>query len=58
MLSHGLKFFTDIPITLVGMILFMLAFLGITTWTFLRSQSKEFYQRVGNLPLTEEQSHE
>ncbi len=58
MLSLGLKFFTDIPITLVGMILFMLAFLGITTWTFLRSQSKEFYQRVSNLPLIEENEHE
>lgn len=58
MLSHGLKFFTDIPITLIGMILFMIAFFGVTAWTFLRSQSKEFYQKVANLPLTEEQQHE
>ncbi len=58
MLSHGLKFFTDIPLTLIGMALFMLAFLGVAAWTFFRSQSKEFYRKVGNLPLTEEQPHE
>lgn len=58
MLSHGLLFFTDVPITVVGMILFLAAFSGITAWTFFRVQSKEFYQKVAELPFNEEIGHE
>jgi cytochrome c oxidase cbb3-type subunit 4 len=58
MLSQGMKFFTDTPLTLFAMILFMMAFLGITVWTFFRSHSKEHYQKLAKQPLLEEPSHE
>lgn len=58
MLTHGLKFFTDIPLTIIGMVLFMLAFLGIAAWIYLPSRSKDFYQTLSYLPLIEEHEHE
>lgn len=54
MLSRGLLLFTDIPMTVVGMILFMAVFTAVTVWTFFRFQSREFYQDVAEMPLREE----
>ena len=54
MLSRGLLFFTDIPLTVAGMLLFFGTFITIAAWTFFRSGSLDFYQSVANLPLGEE----
>jgi hypothetical protein len=55
MLSEGLKFFTDLPLTIMGLMIFLVAFMSITTWTLFRAQAKEFYQKVAEMPLREEQ---
>ncbi len=53
MLSAGMKFFTDIPLTVVGMLIFFCFFVGAVIWTF-RVRSLSYYQQVAELPLREE----
>ena len=55
MLQQGLKFFTDGPVTVLGLLIFFLAFAGILSWTFFRAHSKSYYQKIAELPLQEEQ---
>lgn len=58
MLSIGMKLFTDIPIVVVGMALFLFAFVSVFLRTFFRSNSKAYYQKIANLPLSNEHKHE
>lgn len=58
MLSAGLIYFTDIPLVLVGLMLFVFSFSGVTVWTFFRARSKEFYQKIAEMPLREDIHHE
>jgi hypothetical protein len=53
MLAAGLKFFSDTPVSVFGMILFLIAFFAVTAWTFLRLDSRDYYQDIAKLPLTE-----
>jgi len=55
MLSQGMKIFTDIPIVVFGMGLFLFAFASVVIRTYFRYQSKEFYQKLAAMPLSEEQ---
>ena len=58
MLSNGMKIFTDIPIVVVGMSLFLFAFISVFFRTFLRENSKAYYQKIANLTLNAEDNHE
>ena len=58
MLSLGLKIFTDIPLTVIGLALFVTAFTLIFLRTFFRPQSKSFYQNIAEFALREDQNHE
>lgn len=58
MLSQGAKLFSDIPLTVLGMVIFLLVFMAVTLWTFFRPQSKQFYKEIENLPFSGEQNHE
>lgn len=55
MLATGAKLFTDIPLTVVGMLLFIAAFVAIA-WRTYFSLSKEFHQQLAHMPLTEDES--
>ena len=54
MLSEGMKIFTDIPIVVVGMGLFLLAFVIVTARIFLRPNSKSYYRKIAEMPLKNE----
>ncbi len=54
MLAQGLKFFTDIPMTSLALLIFIFVFGGVLAWTFLRAGSRKFYEQMANLPLIEE----
>ena len=54
MLSSGLKIFTDTPLTVIGMILFLVTFALVVMWTF-RKNSKNFYSKVDKLPLEDDE---
>ncbi len=58
MLSQGAKLFSDIPITVFGMFIFLLVFTAVTIWTFFRPQSKDFYKKIENLPFSGDQNNE
>ena len=58
MLSQGLLFFNEIPLTLLGLLLFIFTFTGVTCWTFLRDASEPYYREIANLPLHEDIGHE
>jgi cbb3-type cytochrome oxidase subunit 3 len=54
MLSSGMKVFTDTPLTVIGMILFLFAFAMVVMWTF-RKNGKKFYSKVEKLPLEDDE---
>ena len=54
MLSLGMKFFTDVPLTIVGLALFVFSFVMVLAQIYLRRDSKEYYQKVAELPLQRE----
>lgn len=58
MLSTGLRHFTDIPITIVGLLIFFVCFSGIAIWTFFRRRSREYYREISELPLNEGDANE
>lgn len=51
------QIFTDIPITVIGLLLFFMAFMGLLGWVFLRKGAKEKYKEISKLPLREEDGH-
>ncbi len=58
MLSLGLKVFTDIPLTVLGLALFVTAFALIFLRTFFRPNSKSFYQEIAEFALREDKGHD
>ncbi len=52
MLSAGAKLFTDIPLTVVGMLIFVGFFVVALVWTFHIRNSK-FYQKLAEMPFKE-----
>lgn len=53
MKQEALAFFTDIHLTNLGLILFMVVFIGVLAWVF-RAGSKKHYDHMANLPLNKE----
>lgn len=53
MLANGLRYFTDTPLTIIGLFIFFAAFTGIAIWTFMRSRSREYYRKMSEMPLNE-----
>lgn len=58
MLSHVSKFFSDIPITVTGMMIFFFVFIAVALWTFFRPHSKTFYQQIEQLPFSGDPDYE
>lgn len=56
MLKEGLSYFTDTHITLIGLALFMILFIGIIFWTR-RQSTNEIYSQLSELPLQNEGEH-
>lgn len=56
-MKEGLSHFTDIHLTVIGLLIFFFFFVGVIWWTS-RSQSKNLYQRIQNLPLENGESYE
>ena len=52
MKAEGLKYFTDAPIMIIGLLLFIFSFLGFIAWVNRRG-STELYRRISLLPLSE-----
>ncbi len=56
MISEGLRHFTEIPLSIVGMLLFIVTFITVTIWSFL---SRQDLHEMAQMPLHEEEiSHE
>lgn len=55
MLSTGLKFFNDTPLTILAMLLFVLAFSIVSVWVLYRGKSDGFYKELSLYPLKEEE---
>lgn len=56
MKQEALKFFTDIHLTVLGLLIFFGYFVFITIQAFRMSKNKINY--LGNMPLESEQPHE
>jgi cbb3-type cytochrome oxidase subunit 3 len=54
MLSTGMKFFTDTPITVAGLVLFVMAFALVIAQVYFRKNSKKYYQNLAEMPLKSE----
>ena len=54
MLSAGLSYFTEIPMVIFALLLFVGAFAAITWRTYFRKSSKEYYGELAQFPLKEE----
>lgn len=50
MLRNAFTHFTDSHLTMIGLIIFVLFFLGLLLWVFLPF-NKKHYQRMKKLPL-------
>ncbi|MFP5519724.1 MAG: cbb3-type cytochrome oxidase subunit 3 [Bdellovibrionia bacterium] len=50
MKQKGLLYFTDIDITVLGLVIFFTCFAGICLWAY-RKNSKKIYNYVEQLPL-------
>jgi hypothetical protein len=55
MMVEGLKFFTETYLTVIALVLFVVTFAAASVWTMMRKDSKQFYQKVANLALAEDQ---
>lgn len=53
MLSAGMKYFTEIPLSVAGMLIFFIAFLAASFWTF-RVRSSKFYQQMAEQAIRQE----
>jgi cbb3-type cytochrome oxidase subunit 3 len=54
MKSEVLRNFSMINLTVFACVLFVVVFSGILFWTF-RKGSKAFYDKIGNIPLEDNQ---
>ena len=52
------QLFTDTPMTVVALVIFFVAFLSLTAFVFLRRNSREHYDAISRLPLSEGGSNE
>jgi cytochrome c oxidase cbb3-type subunit 4 len=50
MKSNGLKYFTDLFLTEVGLLIFVLVFISVIVWLF-RKGSNQYYENIAQLPL-------
>lgn len=51
MMQEGLKHFTEIPLTVVGMLLFFVTYMGILTVTLMGKRTKARMDKLAGLPL-------
>ncbi len=56
MKQEGLKYFTDLHLTSIGLLIFFCFFAGVIVWVY-RKQSKELYNRLEQMPLTDGDNH-
>jgi cbb3-type cytochrome oxidase subunit 3 len=54
MKQEGLKYFTDLHLTSIGLIIFFVFFISVLVWVF-RKNSKYFYNEMQNMPLRDEE---
>ena len=54
MMQEGLKHFTEIPLTLLAMLLFFAIYLGAIAWTLWSKSNASVIERISNLPLHDE----
>lgn len=52
MKQEGLAYFTDIHYSIIGLIIFIVFFVGVVLWAY-RGTAKEHYKKMANLPLKE-----
>lgn len=52
MKNEGLAYFSDTYLTSLGLVIFFIFFVAMIFWVY-RKQSKELYNYVEQLPLTE-----
>lgn len=50
MKQDGLSFFTDTHLTVLGLMLFFLFFVGVLIWVY-RKDSNKYYETMEHLPL-------
>jgi cbb3-type cytochrome oxidase subunit 3 len=55
--SEGLSHFTGIPLTVFGMMLFVLTFCAVVAWLYLRRSAREEYDKIAQLPFEETEAH-
>jgi cbb3-type cytochrome oxidase subunit 3 len=53
-MQEGLKHFSEIPLTVVGMLLFFVTFITVLTVTVFGKKTKERMDRLAGLPLRED----
>lgn len=46
----GLKYFTDTHLTSLGLVIFVVFFIGVIFWVY-RKNSSQLYKELGNMPL-------
>lgn len=56
MKAEALRYFTDVHLTVLAMIIFLSFFAGAVIWVY-RKSSTELYKKLSHLPL-EDQIHE
>jgi cbb3-type cytochrome oxidase subunit 3 len=54
MKQEGLKYFTDLHLTSLGLIIFFVFFVCVLVWVF-RKDSKSFYGDMQNMPLKDQE---
>lgn len=52
MKQEGLAFFTDIHLTIIGLIIFVTFFIGVLIWVN-RKSAGPLYAKLAEMPLTE-----
>jgi cytochrome c oxidase cbb3-type subunit IV len=54
MKQHVLSFFPMKSLPMIGLILFLVLFVGVLIWVF-RRNSDQFYKKMGQMPLDNEE---
>lgn len=54
MKQEGLKYFTDLHLTSMGLIIFFVFFICVVVWVF-RKNSNAFYGHMQNMPLKDQE---
>jgi cbb3-type cytochrome oxidase subunit 3 len=49
-----LSYFQNIGLTIVALVIFIVVFIGLLVWV-IRKSGKEYYERMGQVPLDDEQ---